>query len=91
MASARLAPVSAAALSDSLASLKQRSRCADLVVLWTISQSPANIGTIVAIREFSVVVGAVLGVCLLKEPMGLSKAVGLALIVAGLAAIKAAH
>ena len=65
--------------------------CADLVVLWTISQSPANIGTIVAIREFSVVVGAVLGVCLLKEPMGLSKAVGLALIMAGLAAIKAAH
>ena len=46
-------------------------------MLWTISQSPANIGTIVAIREFSVVVGAVLGVCLLKEPMGLSKAVGL--------------
>ena len=60
-------------------------------MLWTISQSPANIGTIVAIREFSVVVGAVLGVCVLKEPMGLSKAVGLALIMAGLAAIKAAH
>ena len=82
---------SRSSLSERLANLKPRSRCTDLVVLWTISQSPANIGTIVAIREFSVVVGAVLGVCVLKEPMGLSKAVGLALIMAGLAAIKAAH
>ena len=32
-------------------------------------QSPANVGTIVAVREFAVVVGAVLAVVVLKEPM----------------------
>ena len=32
-------------------------------------QSPANIGTIVAVREFAVVVGAMLAVVILKEPM----------------------
>eukprot|EP01043_Picozoa_sp_COSAG02_P113575 COSAG02_NODE_49826_length_324_cov_0.920000_1_plen_73_part_01 len=37
------------------------------------SQSPANIGTIVAVREFAVVVGAVLAVVILKEPMDCCK------------------
>jgi len=42
----------------------------------------------VAVREFAVVVGAVLGVVVLKEPMSPCQALGLAAIVAGLVIIE---
>ena len=38
-----------------------------------LRQSPANIGTIVAVRESAVVFGAVLAVVILKEPMDCCK------------------
>ncbi len=45
---------------------------------------------IVAAREFAVVIGSVLGILLLKEPLNIRKAVGIAAITAGIVFIKMA-
>jgi len=50
----------------------------------------ANVSYIVAIREFSVVIGSILGIVLLKEKVNLMKCVGIATIATGLVLLKLA-
>ncbi|MEE2658278.1 MAG: EamA family transporter [Candidatus Latescibacterota bacterium] len=59
-----------------------------LLILYAYTQGP--VGYIVALRECSVVVGAALGVWLLKEPLPLNKVAGIALIVGGAVCIRLA-
>ena len=58
-----------------------------LLILYAYTQGP--VGYIVAVRESSVVLGALLGWCFLRERLTLLKATGILAIVAGLVLIKA--
>jgi drug/metabolite transporter (DMT)-like permease len=59
-----------------------------LMILFAYRLGPASY--IVAVREFSVVIGALLGVILLREQLTLKKVVGMAAIVAGIVLVKTA-
>ena len=59
-----------------------------LMILYAFRLGPASY--IVAVREFSVVIGALLGVILLHEQITLKKVVGMAAIVAGIVLVKTA-
>ena len=58
-----------------------------LTVLWAMSMGPVSY--IVAMREFAVVIGALLGIVVLKEKLTFNKAVAIASICLGLICIKA--
>jgi drug/metabolite transporter (DMT)-like permease len=57
-----------------------------LLVLFVFRDSPASY--VVALRETSIVIAAGLGVLVLKERLGLGKAIGVLLIVAGAVVLK---
>jgi drug/metabolite transporter (DMT)-like permease len=57
-----------------------------LTILFAYRLGPASY--IVAVREFAVVIGALLGVMFLRERMTLRKIVGMAAIVAGIMLVK---
>jgi uncharacterized membrane protein len=59
-----------------------------LIILFAYSMGP--VGYVVAVREFSVVIAALLGAFLLKERLGPARRVGIALVVVGLVLIKVA-
>ena len=59
-----------------------------LMILFAFRLGPASY--IVAVREFSVVIGALLGVLFLGERMSLRQALGMAAIVAGIVLVKTA-
>jgi uncharacterized membrane protein len=48
----------------------------------------AKLSYVVAVREFAVVIGAVLGLAVLKERLSASKVLGIALITAGIVLIR---
>lgn len=56
------------------------------IALWAMTQAP--VATIAALRETSVLFAVLLGVWLLKEPFSARRAVGSALIVAGVMALR---
>ena len=60
-----------------------------LIILYTFRTG--QVSYIVALREFAVVIGSVLGVVFLKEPLTWKKAAGIAAIVAGLVLLKLAN
>ncbi|MBW9211017.1 DMT family transporter [Mumia sp. zg.B21] len=55
------------------------------LVLW--AQTQADLGTVAALRETSIVFGAVIGAALLHEPMGRQRVVASAVVVAGVVLI----
>jgi uncharacterized membrane protein len=59
-----------------------------LVILFAYAAGP--VGYITAVREFSVVIAALLGVWFLGERMTIMRWVGIALVVAGMILIKSA-
>jgi len=59
-----------------------------LIILFAYSLGP--VGYVVAVREFSVVIAALLGAFLLKERLGAARRIGIALVVVGLILIKIA-
>lgn len=59
-----------------------------LLILFTLRLGPVSY--IVAVREFAVVIGAILGVVLLKEPLTLRKGLGLMAVTLGLLLVKMA-
>lgn len=59
-----------------------------LIILFAYQRAHASY--VVALREFSVVIGSVLGYCLLKEPFHPVKGAGLVAVVAGMVLVKLA-
>ena len=58
------------------------------IALWAMTRAP--VASVAALRETSVLFAAVLGTVLLKEPFGLQRALGTAVIVAGVVALRLA-
>ena len=58
-----------------------------LIILFAFTMG--TVGTIVAVREFAVVIGAVLGIVFLKERLTLAKGIAITVITIGLLCIKA--
>jgi drug/metabolite transporter (DMT)-like permease len=56
--------------------------------LWAMGQAP--VATVAAVRETSVLFAAVLGTVLLREPFGWQRAIGTAVIFAGVMVLRAA-
>lgn len=56
------------------------------IALWAMTRAP--VASVAALRETSVLFAAVLGTVLLKEPFGLQRALGTAVIVAGVMALR---
>jgi uncharacterized membrane protein len=62
--------------------------CTYLIVLFAFRLGPVSY--IVAVREFAVVIGALLGLVVLKEPLTVRKAMGITAITVGLVCVKLA-
>jgi drug/metabolite transporter (DMT)-like permease len=58
-----------------------------IIVLWAMTQAP--VAAVAALRETSVIFGALIGALLLKEPFGRHRVAGACLIVAGVALLRA--
>jgi uncharacterized membrane protein len=56
------------------------------IALWAMTRAP--VASVAALRETSVLFAAVLGTVLLKERFGLQRAIGTAVIVAGVMALR---
>ena len=56
------------------------------IALWAMTRAP--VASVAALRETSVLFAALLGTLLLKEPFGLQRAIGTAVIVAGVMALR---
>ena len=56
------------------------------IALWAMTRAP--VATVAALRETSVLFAALLGTWLLKEPFGVQRAFGTAVIVAGVMALR---
>ena len=56
------------------------------IALWAMTRAP--VASVAALRETSVLFAAVLGTWLLKEKFGLQRAIGTAVVVAGVMALR---